>query len=323
MILWLAAAFVWCAVGARIGRVLVRQATPVRVAIAISVGTVALNTMLLMPDVAGTFDRVAGSEGLRQQVVEVLWALFAASTLTISEAARPILPKNRLRTWIFYVVVLTVTGVGLAIDQPLGWVSVFVAAVFAVVVGARHISWTVLGRAIGIYTAGVVGAAMSALYVIVNGYEPPAGLMALHNVLIATGSVGVLGEVWLRSLIVLIRIRRLHTVLTERFPDVLSEDHGHKTIVLRSSDHVAHIMDAIYLQSAVLVDLGVVSRGVVPPRSARERARSVVRWLVDPSLAPNVDTEWIAPPAGMSARRWVVSLATEFNRLASESGVTA
>jgi len=323
MTLWLAAAVVWCAVGARIGRVLVRQATPVRVAIAISVGTVALNTMLLMPDVAGTFDRVAGSAELRQRVVEVLWALFAAATLTISEAAHPVLPKKRLRTWIFYVVAFTATGVGFAIDQPLGWASVVVAAVFAVMVGARHISWTVLGRGIAVYTAGVVGAALSALYVVLNRHEPAAGLMALHNLLIAIGSVWVLAEVWIRSLVVLMRIRRLHTVLTQRFPDVLTEDPGHKTIVLRSSDHVAHIMDAIYLQSAILADLGVVSRSVGPPRNARERARSVVRWLVDPSLAPNVDTEWIAPPAGMSARRWVVSLAAEFDRLASEFGVRA
>lgn len=317
MMLWLAAAAVWGAVGARIGRVLVRQATRVRVAIAVSVVTVALNTMLCMPDVAGTFDQIAGSTEPRSQFSEMLWALFAAATLTISEAARPTLTKVRSRpgAWLFYFIAVVATAAGFGAGLPVGWALVVFAGVLGVFVGVRHVSWSVLGRGVAIYTAGVVGAALTALHVLVTGDLPEPGLMVVHNLLIALGSIWILLEAWLRSIVLLIRIRRLHAMLTERFPEVLAEDPGHKTTVLRASDHVAHIMDAIYVQSAHLSGLNTGSQPVVPPMNPRERARCVSIWLVDPAQQPAVDLEWIAPPGGMSARRWVVMLANEYDEL--------
>jgi hypothetical protein len=323
MILWLAAAAVWCAVGARIGRVLVRQATTVRVAITVSVITVALNTMLLLPDVAGTFDRLFGSATPRQFVVEMLWATFAGATLTISDAARPLLPKSRLRcgAWCFYLIAVSATVVGFVAGLPIGWALVVIAAFGEVFVAARHISWSVLGRGVAIYTLGVVLAAITALHVLVTGDMTSPSFMVIHNLLIALGSIWILVEVWVRSMIVLLRVRRLHAMLTERFPEVLAEDPGHKTTVLRASDHVAHVMDAIYVQSAHLS--GMAAKRIEPPQDPAERARIVVRWLVDPARQAAVDTEWISPPSGMSARRWVVMLAAEFDELTRRATVKA
>ena len=71
---------------------------------------------------------------------------------------------------------------------------------------------------------------------------------------ISLGSVWLLVAVWVRARVLLRRVRRLHTTLVKRFPEVVVEDQTHTTTVLRASDHVAHIMDALYLQAGGGID---------------------------------------------------------------------
>ena len=315
MILLLTAAVIWAAVGARIGRVLVRQASTVRVAIVIGVASIALITTLFLPDVAALVDRMSGSTSLRNGAVQALVALFAASTLTISEAARPLLPKTRFHChkWSYYCVGLVLAAAGIVAKWPLGWWYVIGAALVAVPVAARSMRWTVLGRGIGIYTIGVLATAACAIDVIVRGGLPSAGLMMATSLIIAVGSVWILFEAWIRSVLVLFQIRELHALLVKRFPDVVADDSEHRTLILRASDHVAHVMDALYLQSAILDELVGAELGErdQPPGDVEKRAQSVARWLVDPSSEPQLHVDWIAPPTGLSAKRWVVRIAAE------------
>ncbi len=65
------------------------------------------------------------------------------------------------------------------------------------------------------------------------------------------------------------------------------------TTVLRASDAVAHVMDALYLQAgAGMLDTDEQDL----PESTAERARILARWIDDPVASDVLDTEWIAPP---------------------------
>jgi hypothetical protein len=102
----------------------------------------------------------------------------------------------------------------------------------------------------------------------------------------------------------------VHSVLVSRFPEVVEGDGKGSTTVLRASDAVAHVMDALYLQSgAGMLDTDEQEL----PDSAADRARILARWIDDPVGSDVLDTEWIAPPPGVSPRRWVLDLAGAYD----------
>ena len=94
--------------------------------------------------------------------------------------------------------------------------------------------------------------------------------VGLANVLLAIGAVWVIIEVWVRAWLLRRRIRTLHAVLTKRFPEVTVEGFKRTTTTLRASDEVAHVMDALYLQSGGGIDAFVAT----PPPAEAEGTSS-------------------------------------------------
>ena len=124
----------------------------------------------------------------------------------------------------------------------------------------------------------------------------------------------ILVEIWIRARLLIRRVQGLHKLMTERFPEVLVDDAEASTSVLQSSDHIAHIMDALYLQAG-----GGISRRdpAPPPDRNSDRAKAVANWARDPMSNLDVDTRWIAPPTGFSTRRWVGEIARAYSDTAS------
>ncbi|KXF53634.1 hypothetical protein AXA44_07885 [Rhodococcus sp. SC4] len=314
---WLVALMVWTAAGARIGRVAARQPTPLRVAMVVAVSSAALASTLAVPDVAGRLDTVAPGVGLSEIILELAWTLFAAASAVGAISVWPILPRPALRAVAVVVyTVAVVLGIGLAGGYPVPALVFIVIALTAVVVtGVRHVAWTPLGRGISLIVVGsviVLAAAVVGLVREVSGETWSVGSSSAYTVsavVVSVGTVWVLVETWLRARQDLRRMNTLHSVLVARFPEVVEGDGKGSTTVLRASDAVAHVMDALYLQAgAGMLDTDEQDL----PESTAERARILARWIDDPVASDVLDTEWIAPPQGTSPRRWVLDLADAY-----------
>ena len=314
---WVVALVVWIAAGARTGRVAARQPTPLRIAMVIAVSSAACASTLAVPDVALRLDALAPTAGLSEILLELAWTLFAAASAVGAVSVWPILPRRALRavaTVIYAAAVLV--GTALAGGYPVPALVFIVLALASVVItGTWHVAWTPLGRGIALV---VVGSAMVLVAAVVGLVREVAGetwiigssgAYTTAAVVVSAGTVWVLVETWLRARRDLRRMSALHSVLVSRFPEVVEGDGKGSTTVLRASDSIAHVMDALYLQAGAGM---FETRAQNLPESTTERSRILARWIDDPAGSEVLDTEWIAPPQGMSPRRWVLQLAEAY-----------
>ncbi|MCQ4118243.1 hypothetical protein [Rhodococcus tibetensis] len=326
---WVIALVVWIAAGARTGRVAARQPTPLRIAMVIAVSSAACASTFAVPDVAERLDALASTAGLSETLLELAWTLFAAASAVGAVSVWPILPRRALRavaTVIYTVAVLI--GIALTSGHPVPALVFIVLALASVVVtGIWHVAWTPLGRGIALVVVGsaiVLVAAVAGLVREAAGQTWIVGSSAAYTsaaVVVSAGTVWVLVETWLRARRDLRRMSDLHAVLVTRFPEVVEGDGTGSTTVLRASDSIAHVMDALYLQSGA----GMLETRQNLPASTSEHTRIVARWIDDPANSEVLDTEWIAPPQGMSPRRWVLQLAdahAELRKTARPASVT-
>ncbi|MBJ8345863.1 hypothetical protein [Antrihabitans sp. YC2-6] len=325
MSFWLTALAVWIAAGARVGRVLVRPATTVRLAIVVAVAAVAAAVTIAIPEVAVTVDRVEfardGHE-LSARLQLAMWVVFAAGGSVVAAAAWPITSRNRLRrkAAAIYSGGLVVGLATLFATTIVGWIALLLATAFIMITGLRSVDWTPLGRGVALFTAGttiiaVLAAGRAAS--LIRGREEaqhpgPTWAWSLAALLVSVGAVWILVEVWFRARLLMRRVRQLHADLTKRFPEVANDDPEHSTTVLKASDQVAQIMDALYLQAG---GGGIAPLPTAPPPDGPRRASAVAAWVHDPLNADPVDTQWIAPPAGMSTRRWVGDIAAAYDKV--------
>lgn len=327
MTFWLTALLVWMAAGARVGRVLVKPATTARVAIVVAVASVAAASTIAIPEVAVAVDHLlpGGIRGmwLSDRLTPALWVLFATATSVVAAAAWPVVSRRNLRqiAWMIYAGGVVAMLLTLLWSTTFGWVITLLECAFIVITGVRSMGWTALGRGIALYTTGtlVVGvlSALSLRREISHATMPkpdepdwfwPAWQIAA--LLIAVGAVWIVIELWLRARLLLREIRTLHRVLVARFPEVVTKDQTGSTTQLKSSDQVAQIMDALFLQSGGGVEL--VDAGP-PPASVTERAERVALWARNPFGETVVDGRWIAPPPGVSPRGWAQAIARAFD----------
>lgn len=327
MTFWLTALLIWMAAGARVGRVLVKPATTARVAIVIAVASVAAAATVSVPEIALALDNLVphGIHGMMfgDRMVVAAWLLFAVATSVVAAAAWPVVSRRNLRqiALVIYGVGLIAIALTLAWSVLFGWVMTLAGCVFIAVTGLRNLDWTALGRGIALYTFGtlVVGvlAALSIRRLAIG--EVPARpstagwywpVWQIASLLIAVGAVWIVIELWVRARVLLRQIRPLHHTMIKRFPEVVAHDQTGSTTQLKASDHVAQIMDALYLQSGGGVELAAAG---TPPGSAAERAEFVARWAHNPLGDVVVDARWIAPPQGLSPRGWVQAIARAFD----------
>lgn len=322
MTFWLTALLVWVAAGARVGRVLVKPATTTRVAIVVAVTAVALACTITIPRVAlvvdGLLPRGLPPGRLSEGVVVAAWLMFATATSAVAAAAWPVVSRRNLRhiAWGVYGAGALSIIVALSWSLTAGWVLIVAAGVFIVVTGWRNLSWTALGRGIAVYITGTALVVISALQ---RGLaddprtdaDRPVWAWLLWQaaaLLIAVGAVWIVVEMWVRARLLLHRVRNLHKVLVQRFPEVVQEETGTST-QLEASDRVAQILDALYLQSGGGIQIAAAGE---PPAGIAARAERVAQWARQPLGSAVVDSRWIAPPEGISPRGWVQAIAQAF-----------
>lgn len=325
MTAWIAAALVWIAAGARVGRVLVKPATTARVAIVLAVAAVATAATAAVPEIGLALDHALPGgvpSGLPSSaLITVAWLCFATATSVVASAAWPVVSRGNLRRIAagIYGIGSAAAVVTVAWSTTFGWSAVALGCLLVVVTGLRNLDWTALGRGIALYTAGtalvglLAGAeirwASAGQPVRVAGAPLPfAPLWELAALLIGLGAVWIVVELWLRARLLMRRTHALHSLLVHRFPQVVAHEQSAWSTQLRASDQITQIMDALYLQAGG----GARFAAGDPPALVPERAAAVARWARDPRGAEGVDARWIAPPPGISPRGWVRAIARAF-----------
>lgn len=303
---WVAALLVWLAVGARVGRVVVRSANTVRVSIVLAVGFLAVGQTLLVDDVARLLTPYVDVP----TVIGMCWIGVAATSAVITLTARPMLGAARERRSIAAVVFFAVaSGIASAVWPTAAWVFVLLMFPLLIVTGLGMVDRTPLGRAVALFCVGTCAPAFVAVSV-VFGSAPRHSVLTAGALLMAAAAVWVLVTSWVRARILLWRIRNLHRTLTRRFPEVVDDKRSGAPTVLRASDHVSEIMDALYLQ----VGAGQFDDGAPVPVESGARAVRVARTVRDPLADPVMGGHWIAVPRDVSLARWVTMIASEFGR---------
>ncbi|NLG56477.1 MAG: hypothetical protein GX542_12665, partial [Rhodococcus sp.] len=260
---------------------------------------------------------------------ELAWLAAAAASASGAVSVWPIVARSRMR-------VVTTCGYTLAalcgvlviggVDAP---ATVFQLVAFATVVvtGMRYVEWSPLGRGILLIVLGSLAVVITEVLSVFGtfGPRPMNGLTdirphSLAALLIAIGAIWVLAETWVRAHLFLRRTRALHQILVDRFPEVRDESGRAPTTILAASDVVAHVMDALYIQTGA----GMFEQDASHlPEDPRERADYLMPWIADPLQAPMLGTDLARAPEGMSTKRWVGVLADSYQRyLASVSAAS-
>ncbi|EOM77610.1 hypothetical protein DW322_08280 [Rhodococcus rhodnii] len=316
MTAWVITVFCALAAGARVGRVLVRGATPLRMALLVAVAFLTLASVVWVPPVGAALRALAPGTDLR-------WTLAVGATTlgVVSGTVGAVSSSSRVsRRWMRPIALAATTATVLVLaasvvsgsERPAAVVTA-AAGLVIVAMTVRYVAWTPLGRGVAALTLGALVLVVAAVGVAATGADAgwPVGVAGAGAVLVATGTMWVPVELWVRARLTLRRVRGLRRDLVARFPEVSTiRPGGRTTTVLDAQDAVAQIVDALYIQAGA----GLFPTGRVPlPDGTADRVAALVEWIDDPHGSAVLDTEWIAPPDGMSARRWVLTIASAYD----------
>ncbi|MGW0044527.1 hypothetical protein [Rhodococcus sp. NPDC003348] len=318
MITWAVALLCSTAVGARIGRLTVRPPSLARVAIALAAisltvaATVRTSTVSEVLD--GYGDHVAAT------VFELCLIAFGTTTALIAAASTTVLsarPQWQLVT-VSAVATAVVTGLELSAAEhsPVTSVYLVVTALFATAVAIRYARWNPLGRAIGLYCAGLVviaaGCAVDLFTDARSHFSPSSGLWSLAVILVSAGCSSVMIEAWGRAQLDLRRTRGLWTALTSAHPELLDSDYRSVTSTLTAGDRISQILDGLYLHDGG----GLLGPGwSPPPADPAEQADAVAQWLHRTAVEIEpIDPGWLGTPDGLTDRQWILAVSAAYDR---------
>lgn len=97
MIFWAVALLVWVAAGARLGRVVARTATPLRMSMVFAGFSVALSSTVMVPAVWDIVDRIAPEQHAAAMIVIVLWTALSAASAVGAVSAWPVMSRPAMR----------------------------------------------------------------------------------------------------------------------------------------------------------------------------------------------------------------------------------
>ncbi|GAA4478455.1 hypothetical protein GCM10023094_22140 [Rhodococcus olei] len=317
MITWIVALLCSTAVGARIGRLTVRPPSLARVSIAVA--AIALTTAATVRTTTVTAVLDGYGDTLTATAFELCLIAFAATTSLIAAAsltvlsARPQWPAAATAAIAALVVGVVELWVG---HSALTNAYLVVTTVFAVWVGARYLGWNPLGRAIGLYCAGiaVISGVCAVILVTDPGthLDPANGWWTPAIVLVSGGCSSVMIEEWVRAQRDLRRTRGLWIALTTAHPEVVDTDYRSATATLTASDRVSQILDGLYLHAGA----GLFGPGETPPPAdLAERAEAVAHWLHRTAVAVEpIDPSWLGTPDDVTDRQWILAVCAAYNR---------
>ncbi|MGB6038592.1 MAG: hypothetical protein WBG39_01915, partial [Gordonia sp. (in: high G+C Gram-positive bacteria)] len=182
----------------------------------------------------------------------------------------------------------------------------------ALVVGLRYIAWNPLGRAIAGYLAGLL-VVVAILLANPSSTDPTNPWWAIAIIILSLACCSVMIESWFSASAVLRQTSALWNTLLASHPELVEADYQSTVTVLKADDRVSQILDGLYLHAgAGLVPMGNIDTELSP----QARAQTIAGWLRGPE-GPPVESDLLTTPPGLSDRRWVRMIASEYDRAAS------
>ena len=379
MIIWVIAGLLGLATGLRIGWALVNKQSMVSTAMILALGSLGLVAALNWQPLTLLIDTVLHWPNIAMGLSQVaLIACAAGSCVMITTVASERSPSTSRKIAIAQYGVAAVTAVvSLVIffaagqqpemapeeylkrnlgssDGRLPWLLSLLYVLLALTLvswaGMRHSNRTRRGRALFIFTLGIVLIVLASAFFLLRavgntelvGVGAAATLLGCAMLIVAAGSLLPSIEDWFGARYELRTIQPLLTELGRRHPDVGIGVRPRGPLVFRVAERMSLISDALFLEATAadaarrrtvdatgaratrdLDEVDDASELESPPVPPREQARTIAQWIFDGREGAPEDKRasfpglgWLRQPTSYSDREWILEIAQQYRQLA-------
>jgi hypothetical protein len=373
LIIWVIAGLLGLATGLRIGWALVNKQSLVSAAMILALGslglvaalnwqplTLLIDTLVRWPNVSTVLSQVAliscaagscvmitsaASERKPTTIHRIAMiqygvaALIAALTLVAfftSPQQPEMAPEEYLRRNL---------GAGaMTVSWLLPLLYVMLALTLVVWAGVRHSNRTRRGRALFVFTTGVVLIVLASAFFLLRavgttdfiGVGTAATLLGCAMLVVASGSLLPSVEDWFGARRELRVIQPLLDEMSRRHPNVGIGVRPRGPLLFRVAEQMSLISDALYLEAtrALGGDDAVESNGTVYPDSPGvepdEQSLRIAEWINagrgtdrDAANAKFPGPHWLRQPPSYSDREWILAIADQYRTLEGRVNVAA
>jgi len=379
LIIWVIAGLLGLATGLRIGWALVNKQSMVSTAMILALGSLGLVAALNWQPLTLLIDTVLHWPNIAMGLSQVaLIACAAGSCVMITTVASERSPSTSRKIAIAQYGVAAVTAVvSLVIffaagqqpemapeeylkrnlgssDGRLPWLLSLLYVLLALTLvswaGMRHSNRTRRGRALFIFTLGIVLIVLASAFFLLRavgntelvGVGAAATLLGCAMLIVAAGSLLPSIEDWFGARYELRTIQPLLTELGRRHPDVGIGVRPRGPLVFRVAERMSLISDALFLEATAadaarrrtvdatgaratgdLDDVDDASELESPPLPPREQARTIAQWIFDGREGAPEDKRasfpglgWLRQPTSYADREWILEIAQQYRQLA-------
>ena len=378
MIVWVIAGLLGLATGLRIGWALVNKQSLVSTAMILALGSLGLVAALNWQPLTLLIDTVVHwpniSMGLSQIALIACAAGSCVMITTVSSGRSPAtIRKIAIAQYSVagLIAVLTLVAFFAAGQQPemspqeylkrnlgssdgrLPWLLPLLYVMLAMTLvswaGMRHSNRTRRGRALFVFTVGIVLILLASAFFLLRAAGSPhllgvgaaATLLGCAMLVVAAGSLLPSIEDWFGARYELRTIQPLLAELGRRHPDVGIGVRPRGPLVFRVAERMSLISDALFLEAtaadvvrkrpvdatgsrsaADLDDLDDASDVEAPSVPPEEQARTIAEWIHDGRDDAPADATatfpgpgWLRQPPSYSDREWILAIAQQYRRL--------
>jgi hypothetical protein len=379
LIIWVIAGLLGLATGLRIGWALVNKQSLVSTAMILALGSLGLVAALNWQPLTLLIDTVLHWPNIAMGLSQVaLIACAAGSCVMITTVASERSPSTSRKIAIAqYGVAAVIAVVSLVIffaagqqpemapeeylkrnlgssDGRLPWLLSLLYVLLALTLvswaGMRHSNRTRRGRALFIFTLGIVLIVLASAFFLLRavgntelvGVGAAATLLGCAMLIVAAGSLLPSIEDWFGARYELRTIQPLLTELGRRHPDVGIGVRPRGPLVFRVAERMSLISDALFLEATAadaarrrtvdatgarttrdLDEVDDASELESPPVPPQEQARTIAQWIFDGREGAPEDKRasfpglgWLRQPTSYSDREWILEIAQQYRQLA-------
>jgi hypothetical protein len=372
LIIWAIAGLLGLATGLRIGWALVNKQSLVSAAMIVALGSLGLVAALNWQPLALLLDTLVHWPNVSSVLSQVaLIACAAGSCVMITSASSDRKPVTVRRVAVIQyafaalVAALTLAAFFLSPAQPemapeeylrrnlgggttaLSWLLpllyVMLALTLVVWAGVRHSNRTRRGRALFVFTAGVVLIVLATAFFLLRavgntefvGVGTAATLLGCAMLVVASGSLLPSVEDWFGARHELRVVQPLLNELSRRHPNVGIGVRPRGPLLFRVAEQMSQISDALYLEGTSAIGDATASEdgasaGASPTVPPDEQAHRIAQWIyagrADSQERANINfpgPNWLRQPPSCSDREWILAIAEQYRRLHDGAGVAA
>ena len=373
MIIWVIAGLLGLATGLRIGWALVNKQSLVSAAMILALGSLGLVAALNWQPLTLLIDTLARWTNVSTVLSQIaLVACAAGSCVMITSAASDRKPTTIRRVALVQygvaavIAAFTMVAFFTSPQQPemapeeylrrnlgsgamtVSWLLpllyVMLALTLVAWAGLRHSNRTRRGRALFVFTTGVVLIVLASAFFLLRavgsaefiGVGAAATLLGCAMLVVASGSLLPSVEDWFGARRELRIIQPLLEELSRRHPNVGIGIRPRGPLLFRVAEQMSLISDALYLEATRAGGRNAASAsegesvGDAPPVSPEEQAQRIAEWIGasrgdqgDSAASDFPGPHWLRQPPTYSDREWILAIADQYRTLENRVSVTA